>query len=300
MPIARWLLPGLLLIATPPAAAAPDATDVAPMVAKPLESPASWIDPGDYPALARRFQMGGTTGFSLSVDTTGAPTGCAITQSSGFDVLDAATCDRLMANARFAPPRDRNGKPVAGVYANRVRWMLPDRAQTPMSERYASILLKFDRAGKILSCRAEFHFPASVALPFGDDICAGAVNSPLSLALGAELGGAFVGPSAEVEIRMADAFTPALRAQVLAPAPGYAQLALDIHQFTVDRDGEPGDCSYAEQRGSGRLVQDFCGTVRGARFDPPFAAFDANGVAHGWHIVRVLRKTGAPNGAVQP
>jgi hypothetical protein len=100
------------------------------------------------------------------------------------------------------------------------------------------------------------------------------------------------GSSAEVEIQRADAFTPDLRARILSPLPGYEQRGLNIYHFTVTKDGKLGQCSYEEQRGSEYLAADYCAQASGKTYDPPFSAFDKDGIANGWHIVRVLLKTG--------
>jgi len=41
----------------------------------------------------------------------------------------------------------------------------------------------------------------------------------------------------------------------------------------------------------GQLAIDYCLQARGKNFDPPFSALDKDGVASGWHIMRVLLKT---------
>jgi TonB family protein len=258
--------------------------------ATPLGSPGDWIGSGDYPATALRFDMTGVTVFRLAVDATGKPSRCDIVESSGFDVLDTATCQRLMGNARFSPSRDRSGKPMEGTYSNRVRWVMPLGARPPVSERFASMLLSIDQTGTVTSCRFVFHVPAEAAMS-AENPCKQALNSQPP-ALGLEFRGSFQGPSADVEIQLADVFTPALRARVLSPMPGHEQRALNIHQFTVTNDGKIGQCSYEEQRGSELLATDFCLEARRENFDPPFSAFNKDGVASGWHIMRVLLKTG--------
>ena len=217
------------------------------------------------------------------------PNRCEIVESSGFEVLDKAACQRIMAKARFSPARDRAGKPVDGTYANRVRWTLPPGGRLPIGENFASMLLTIDQMGKVTSCRIALHVPA--AAPASDENqCEKAVGSlPSTVAL--EFRGSFQGPSADVELQMADVFTPAFRAHVLAPLPGYEQRGLNIHHVTVTSDGKVAQCSYQEQRGSELLIADFCGDARRGSYDPPFAAFDKYGVANGWHIMRVLLKT---------
>jgi hypothetical protein len=110
-------------------------------------------------------------------------------------------------------------------------------------------------------------------------------------ALGQEFRGNFQGPSADVEVQLADVFTPALRARVLSAMPDYEQRGLNIYRFTVTSDRKIGQCRYEEQRGSDLLATDFCLAATREIFDPPFSAFDKDGVASGWHIMRVLLKT---------
>ncbi|MDR2856441.1 MAG: energy transducer TonB [Novosphingobium sp.] len=267
-----------------------------PVAATPIGSPGDWIGSGDYPAAALRFDMTGVTVFRLGVDTDGKPGRCEIVESSGFDVLDRATCQRLMARARFTPARDRAGGPTEGAYSNRVRWALPDSRRIPDSERFFSMLLSIDQTGKVTSCRIVFHVPAEAAqsaerVQAAEYECKRTLNAQ-SLAAGLEMRGNFQGPSADVEIQMAIVFTPALRARVLSPKPGYEQRALNIHRFTVTRDGKLARCSYAEQRGSDLFAADVCIQASRDIFDPPFSAFDKDGTASGWRISRVLLKTG--------
>jgi TonB family protein len=260
------------------------------VTAAPIGSPASWLNPNDYPAAAMRYAMTGITAFTLTVDATGKPSRCLIVQSSGFDILDTATCQRLMTNARFAPSRNRAGKPVERTYNGRVRWVLPEGAVQPVSETFGSMLLSIDQAGNVTSCRMAIHVPA-IASASAEKPCGQGMGMPPA-ALGMEFRGNYQGSSAEVEIQQADAFTPDLRARVLSPVPGYEQRGLNIYHFTVTKDGKLGQCSYEEQRGSEHLATDYCVQAHRNNYDPPFSAFDKDGVANGWHIVRVLLKTG--------
>jgi hypothetical protein len=104
--------------------------------------------------------------------------------------------------------------------------------------------------------------------------------------------GSHDGPSADVEVHLANFFTPALRARVLSPMPGYEQRGLNVYRFTVASDRKIGQCRYEEQRGRNLLATYFCLAATREIFDPPFSAFDKDGVARGWHIMRVLLKTG--------
>lgn len=256
---------------------------------EPVGSPANWIQQEDYPPIARRLHMTGVTKTRLTIDLTGKPSRCEVIESSGFDVLDTATCERLMANARYTPSQDEEGKPIDGSVSGRVRWELPD-TKNPTTESFASMSLLIGPEDKIMSCRLALHVPVD-GVPPDEEGCRQFLRLIPREAV-REIRGSFTGPSAEVEIRNAYVFTPALRAQVLAPTPGYEQRALNIHHFTVKRDGTPNECRYEEQRGNERLAKDTCAEIRHEKFDPPFSAFDKNDLASGWYIERILLKTG--------
>lgn len=260
-----------------------------PSEAKPVGSPGDWVASGDYPAAALRFSMAGNTAFRLTVDTTGKPSRCDIVESSGFDVLDRATCERLMANAKFSPSHNRAGKVVESTFSSRVRWVLPDGEQSTVSERYFSTKLSVDLAGNVTSCRMAVYVPTAIAA-LGDKPCGPGMTPPPAFIL--ELLGNHRGPSAEIELQQADAFTPELRARILAPKPGYEQRALSVYHFTVTKGGKLGQCSYTEQRGIDHFTMDYCGLAHNNTYDPPFSAFDKDGVANGWYIARALLKTG--------
>jgi len=260
-----------------------------PSAATPVGSPGDWISPADYPATALRFSMTGNTSFKLTVDTTGKPSRCDIVESSGFDVLDRATCERLMGNAKFSPSHNRAGNVVESTFSSRVRWVLPDGDKPTVSERYFSTKLSVDLAGKVTSCRMAFYVPTAMAA-LSDKPCGPGMEPPPAFIL--ELLGNHPALSTEIELQQADAFTPELRARVLAPKPGYEQRALNVYHFTVTKGGKLGQCSYTEQRGIDHFATDYCGPAHDNSYDPPFSAFDKDGVANGWHIARALLKTG--------
>lgn len=89
------------------------------------------ITADDYPLAARRYDQQGQTSVMLTVTTAGRVSACEIALSSGSPVLDVATCRILQSRARFAPGRDRRGRPVVDVYRATVRWALsaPPAAQ---------------------------------------------------------------------------------------------------------------------------------------------------------------------------
>ena len=260
--------------------------------AVPVGSPGDWVTTSDYPSDALRFQITGVTAFRLYIDTAGKPSRCEIVQSSGFDVLDTATCELILARARFTPARNAAGMPAEGTYSNRVRWVTPEGAGLPIGERLFVMLLSIDEAGKIAACKFEQRYPDGGDSSDEDPCARGMKSSPPQMGL--ELRGNFKGPLAEVEIESADVFTQTLRERFLAPRPGYEQRALFIHNFTVTSDGKLDKCRFEQQRGSIHLANHFCNEAQNEKYDPPFAAIDKDGAASGLHIMRVLLKTGTP------
>lgn len=92
--------------------------------ARPRGSPGAWITNADYPTEAVRDNISGTTVFRLTIDSTGAVTGCGIVITSGSEVLDKATCGLMRRRAKFYPALDAGGKPVSDLYINRFTWMV--------------------------------------------------------------------------------------------------------------------------------------------------------------------------------
>jgi len=89
-------------------------------------NPGSWATNDDYPTAAMLEGREGTSGFRLTIDSSGKPTGCVIVSASGHADLDDATCRLVLARARFKPGTDARGKPVGGTYTNRIRWQIPE------------------------------------------------------------------------------------------------------------------------------------------------------------------------------
>jgi protein TonB len=107
----------------PSATAAPTSAPVS----KPrfLHGPGAFITEADYPAAALQARQQGTVRFRLDVSAVGRVTGCTILQSSGFSVLDQATCRLMQSRARFTPVRDSAGNPVPASLEEQYTWKLP-------------------------------------------------------------------------------------------------------------------------------------------------------------------------------
>lgn len=78
-----------------------------------------------YPAEALNKGWQGRVVFTLQISATGAVQSCDITVTSGYAVLDSATCN-LMYGASFAAARDMSGNPVSASYRSAIRWTLPN------------------------------------------------------------------------------------------------------------------------------------------------------------------------------
>lgn len=107
--------------------------------------PEGWAGDGDYPLNALDIGAFGISSFRLDVDETGAVTRCRILASSGYAVLDEATCSKLPRRARFKPALVR-GKPVPSTYQSKITW-IPPGADTM---RYKKLLRLIQPFGLIL------------------------------------------------------------------------------------------------------------------------------------------------------
>jgi periplasmic protein TonB len=115
----------LLTIPPPPAPPkTPPPRTTVPKSARPSNNPATWATDADYPHAFKNGEAG-TTGFRLTIGLDGRPTGCEITQSSGYSLFDELTCRLLIRRARFHPATNAAGKPTKGSWSSRVRWKRP-------------------------------------------------------------------------------------------------------------------------------------------------------------------------------
>lgn len=101
------------------------AAGVEPKKATPRGNPGRWVTTNDYPSRALREEQEGITTVRLTIDASGAVTGCTVTGSSGSPLLDDATCKNMQRRARFNPATDRQGKPTSDTYSQSVRWQIP-------------------------------------------------------------------------------------------------------------------------------------------------------------------------------
>ncbi|MDB5691123.1 MAG: hypothetical protein JWO81_186 [Alphaproteobacteria bacterium] len=62
--------------------------------------------------------------YHVRIDSRGHPTDCEVTQSSGYERLDLATCTMLMDRAQFTPGRDGRGRASRSTYDGKVVWRI--------------------------------------------------------------------------------------------------------------------------------------------------------------------------------
>ncbi|GAA4019574.1 hypothetical protein GCM10022280_19340 [Sphingomonas swuensis] len=80
----------------------------------------------DYPTVAMILRQQGDVRTRLSINEKGRVTDCKIRYSSGFDLLDSATCRGLIQRGRYEPALGKDGKPMPALAFQSVRWVMPD------------------------------------------------------------------------------------------------------------------------------------------------------------------------------
>ncbi|WP_394662255.1 TonB family protein [uncultured Sphingomonas sp.] len=89
---------------------------------EPVENPANWFKPGDYPAGASQMGMAGAVVVRLLVGPDGSVQNCAVAKSGGDKVFQDATCRAATARAKFKPAIAADGQPIASVWIRRINW----------------------------------------------------------------------------------------------------------------------------------------------------------------------------------
>jgi TonB family protein len=89
---------------------------------KPRGNRAVWVNYDSLPDQAKSEGMTGKVWFTLVVNPEGRASACNVTQTSGWPILDQATCAMIMRTARFEPALDGLGEPTTGEYSSTVTW----------------------------------------------------------------------------------------------------------------------------------------------------------------------------------
>lgn len=113
--------------------------DIATAVrSKPVTEPSTWVAKDDYPAAAKRAGQEGSVGFALVVGIEGRPTDCTVTESSGSESLDAASCKALLRRARFNPAIGKRRAPMTDRWVGVISWKLAADQMPPPANVYCN------------------------------------------------------------------------------------------------------------------------------------------------------------------
>jgi TonB family protein len=86
---------------------------------------ATYFKDDDYPEVAIRDSLSGTTVFALLITEEGRVADCMVVQTSGQAILDTQSCAIIKRRARFEPARDHADKPVKDRVTARIVWRIP-------------------------------------------------------------------------------------------------------------------------------------------------------------------------------
>ncbi|WP_158298769.1 energy transducer TonB [Sphingomonas psychrotolerans] len=109
----------------------------------------------DYPRKAEALGLQGAARFRLEVDARGCVSDCEIVLSTGFDVLDKATCDLMRKNARFKPATNADGAPIPATFETQFTWALPKVPVREPTNWAATAQAVYSSEGALLSCRSS-------------------------------------------------------------------------------------------------------------------------------------------------
>ncbi|WP_164975557.1 energy transducer TonB [Sphingobium fluviale] len=276
-------------MAPPPALSkpAPPLPPTPKVRAKPAESPGTWINPDDYPKAALYNEMTGNSAFRLFIDPTGKVSHCQITVSSGFEVLDNATCERLIEHGKFTPARDGKGKLVADVWNSRVVWKMPFATPQPIREGTGIATFQINKLGVVTDCAVKVK---SWDAETSQEPCWNSDNMP-PLA-GLEMRGYGEEPIVEVDMEWSSSFSSAGRDRLMQDRPGYQTRSLLVFRFEVNAEGRMTQCAMERQRGSEKLIHNICSQAVKQLYAPLKDATGTPVSTPGWIINRILRKLG--------
>jgi len=143
------------------------AASAAPTSPQPIGNPGSWITTDDYPRDALRKVAGGSVNFTLQISADGKVSDCVVTESSGNQSLDDATCALMSARARFEPAKDKDGHAIAGSFHSRINWSIPDSGPIPLQAPQTftqKVNIDVDPSGKFSSCVVDGEVPSWIGV----------------------------------------------------------------------------------------------------------------------------------------
>lgn len=81
-----------------------------------------WPEPADYPTAVKNAGHEGETLVALTIDEQGKVATCEVAKTSGFTILDEASCPFASTKWTFKPALDFDGKPTKGRIEKHVGW----------------------------------------------------------------------------------------------------------------------------------------------------------------------------------
>lgn len=273
MTIVSGLLGGLLYAS---------ATAGQPIEAAPRGDVRGLFRSDDYPSMALRHEEQGGVRARLTVGPDGRVTQCEIAESSGSEHLDSATCDVLIARARFEPGVDEAGEPVSGTYVTpTVEWRIRQTSQ-PGAKRLidtpfdltAIHLFRFDKRGQLVDCafRTGAHNAMSDLSPCSEEARKNALRFGMDLVREPDYAGTLwatwdvIAPEDMIDDLVATSIDPRTmhRSQSyrVRLEGGRVEKCTLIH-FTPEGNDYPGLCSYAVPWGCERAEMATAGLCNG-------------------------------------
>ena len=152
------LLPAIATVSLSPGAAI---AQNASRIGAPTGNPGAWFNNIDVPAEAVARGETGRTKVELDVSATGEISACKVIESSGWQLLDDATCATARLHGRFRPQLDASGKAVPFTYTlPGIRYTLShgkssssmDGGRRVVNNR--TVRLAVSATGNIESCRS--------------------------------------------------------------------------------------------------------------------------------------------------
>jgi hypothetical protein len=91
---------------------------------RPVNSPAKWLSPDDYPQGAISVGHNGIVQFRLDVEADGSISGCHVLARTRPDVFADTTCRAVTRRAKLEPALGADGKPVRSFFVQKVHWQV--------------------------------------------------------------------------------------------------------------------------------------------------------------------------------
>jgi hypothetical protein len=92
--------------------------------AEPLESPAKWFHPSDYPGGALSGGHNGIVQFRLDIDPRGAIAGCKVLARTSPDEFADHTCRLITKRGKFRPALDAAQQPTRSFFIGAAVWRI--------------------------------------------------------------------------------------------------------------------------------------------------------------------------------